>query len=141
MVRIQSCVQCVLTCDLDNPSVVNDAVGGLEPSVVHPVYVEVGHGSRDVRHKGEAERPVERDIIILQHIVETALGTVLSDDGNVGHFDGSTHKLAKVGMIQFSAWEWRMERLHKSHIAGCEARLSTSLHWGAQTTGRWLAMQ
>ena len=77
--------------------------------MTHSVRVEVGHGPCNVSHKGEAERPVEWDVIVLQYIVETALGAVLGDNGNIGHFDGGTNKLAKVGVIQLSAWSggWR----------------------------------
>lgn len=76
---------------------------------MHPVCVKVGHGPCNVSRKGEAERPVERDVIVLQHIVKAAFGAVLSDDGHVGHFEGSTNKLAQVRVIQLPACEggWR----------------------------------
>ena len=73
--------------------------------------MQVGHGPSNVSSKGEAKGPVEGDVIILQYIVEAALGAVLSDDGHIGNFEGSANKLAQVGVIQLSAWKGEADKV------------------------------
>lgn len=75
--------------------------------MVHSVCVEVRHSPSNVGNKGEPEGPVEWNVIIQEHVIQTALGAVLGNNGHIGHFEGSTNKLAQVGMVQYPVRERR----------------------------------
>lgn len=68
--------------------------------------VQVRHSPGHVLGKGETEPPVEGNVVILQHIVETSLGTVLLDDAEITDvLDGSSDELAQVWVIYFPVCE------------------------------------
>ena len=65
--------------------------------------MQVGHSSCDVSGKGEAEPPVQGDVVILEDVVEASLGAVLVDKVelmNVLH--SGSDELAQVWVIQRS---------------------------------------
>ena len=64
--------------------------------------MEVGHASCYVLCKGEPEAPVQWDIIVLQHVIQTSLGTVLRDDAEVcSLLDCGSDEPAEVRVVQF----------------------------------------
>ena len=66
--------------------------------------MEVGHASGRVRGKGESKPPIQGNVVILQHVVETALGAVLADDAQVSHvLDRGSDEFAQVRVVQDSA--------------------------------------
>ena len=89
------------TTNLHCPPVINSAVGGGQSPMINFLWVHVGHCPGNISSKWESEAPVEWNVLILQHIIETALGTVFTDQGNVvGLTERGTNKLAQVWMIQ-----------------------------------------
>ena len=67
----------------------------------NPLRMQVSHPFSNVRSKGEAEPPIEGDVIIQQDIVQTSLGAVFIDDMKlVLILDSGSNKLAQVWMIQ-----------------------------------------
>ena len=73
----------MLTGYFDDPSVVYDTVTGAQSTVVHSLLVKVSHPSCYVGGEGEPEAPVEWNVLILEHVIETALWAVLIDDGKI----------------------------------------------------------
>ena len=68
--------------------------------MIYLLGVQVGHPSCYVRGKGESEPPIQGDVIILEHIVETSLGAVLSDDAEIPNvLHSCSNELAQVLMI------------------------------------------
>ena len=66
--------------------------------------VQVGHPTSNIRGKGETKAPVEWNVFILQDIVQTSLGTVLTDDAKVVRvLDCGSNKLAQVRVVQSPA--------------------------------------
>ena len=74
-------------------------------AVCEVVGVEECHASGDIPGKGEPEIPVQRDVVIHQHVIQAALGAVLTDDGHVDRSisDCDSKNLAEVGVLQASA--------------------------------------
>ena len=68
-----------LTTDLHGPSVINGTVGGGKPSMENPFRVHVGHCPGNISGKREPKAPVQRDVFVLQHVIETAFWAVLAD--------------------------------------------------------------
>lgn len=64
--------------------------------------MEEGHASSNVSGKGKPEVPVQRDVVVHQHVIQTALGAVLTDDGHVGRgiSECDSDELADVGVLQ-----------------------------------------
>ena len=64
----------------------------------------------DVMHEAVAEHPVELDLLVLQDVLQTALGTVLGKDGLVRslhtHAD-KAHQVVVVQVLHLSTNRWR----------------------------------
>lgn len=72
-----------LTSDLCDPSVINDTIGGSEEAMGLTVRVKKGHATCNIFGKRESEVPVERNLFILQHVIQTPFGAILSNDGHI----------------------------------------------------------
>lgn len=67
------------------------------------------------------ETPVQRNIIIEEHITQAAFGAVLCDKGNIWNFYTTSNEFAEIGMIKFPV------KINKKH---------TSPSWFCSTTGK-----
>ena len=66
--------------------------------------MHVCHSSGNISSKGKSKPPVQRNVFVLQHIIETTFGAVLADQGNaICLIEGSSNELAQVWMIQCPA--------------------------------------
>ena len=54
----------------------------------------------DVVHETVAEHPVELDLLVLENVLQTALGTVLGEDGLVRRLDTHADKPHQVVVMQ-----------------------------------------
>lgn len=80
--------------------------------MTHSLRVQVHHALCNVSGKGEPKHPLQWNVIILKHIVETSLGAVLSDDVYLSVvFDGGSEELAEIGMVHHS------DQMKNSHVA------------------------
>ena len=70
------------------------------------VSMEIAHSSSNVSRKRKPEIPVEQYVIIQEHVIQTALGTVFCDDGHVGVRveNRGTDELTEVRVVHVSAW-------------------------------------
>lgn len=88
-----------------------------------PVLVQVRHSSGDVGAEGKPEAPVERDLLVEQHVVQASFGAVLRYYGNVGRLDAASDELAQVGVIELPAGraERRVEHVRDDleHVDVC----------------------
>lgn len=68
--------------------------------------MQVSHSSGNISGKREPESPVEGNVIVLEHIIETTLGTVLTDDSQVSWvLNCCPNEFAEVGMVHCSMGE------------------------------------
>ena len=73
--------------------------------MVKSLGMEVRHPTCTVRDKGEPEPPVQGDVVILQHVIETSLGAVFTDDARIEVLDCCSDKLAQVWVVKNSIIE------------------------------------
>lgn len=105
-----------VTCDLDRPAVVNDAVGRGQATVDKAVDVQKVNATCYVGGEGESEWPTEWDVGVSENTVETAFGTVLHQDATVGWRHARSDEATDVDVVQFSV------------------TINTLLHLGKDTT-------
>ena len=72
--------------------------------MVLTVRVKEGHATSNVFGKREPKVPVERDLFILQHVIQTSFRAILSNDGHVrwNIIQCDSYELAQVRMVQVS---------------------------------------
>ena len=89
--------------DLQDPSRIDEAIGGLQIAVVHYVaLVQIDHALDEVAHEGGDEHVVEPVVHVVQNVVEAPSGAEGSQYAYLPRFYARPNKWYEVFMSKIS---------------------------------------